>query len=94
MNFLADVWELFDGLNWVRVFVTVLATLVAVVLGIWFPARMLEAHTNQPLARPVWYVAGTLILVMIYVCMYGYGQFWTLYAESPETQQLAPLDSD
>ena len=65
--------------------------LIAVVLGIWFPAKMLAQHTNQPLAKPIWYFVGTVALVMIYISMYGYGHFWDLYADSPESQNVAPI---
>ncbi|MCB9932850.1 MAG: hypothetical protein H6841_05435 [Planctomycetes bacterium] len=94
MGFISDVWDFLSSLDWVRVIVTILFTAMAVVLGIWFPARMLERHTNQPLAKPVWYVVGTLALVMIYVSMFGYGRFWTLYSNSPETQEAAPLNPE
>ena len=92
MEFLSEVWTFLSSVHWVRVIVTILATLIAVVLGIWFPAKMLALHTNQPLAKPVWYVVGTLCLVMVYISMYGYGHFWQLYADSPETQEAAPLN--
>jgi len=92
MEFLENVWNFLGNLNWIRVFFTIVFTAVAVVFGIWYPAKMLEQHTNQPLARPVWYVIGTLALVMIYISMYGYGHFWELYSNSPETQEAAPLN--
>ena len=94
LEFLNDVWTFMTRVQWGRVFVTIVATAIAVVCGIWFPARMLEQHTNQPAARYVWCVAGTMTIVVIYVCMYGYGHFWTLYSESPETQRLAPLGGE
>lgn len=94
MAFISDLWMFLTELNWWRVIVTILFTALAVVLGIWFPARMLEQHTNQPLAKPVWYVVGTLALVMIYVSMFGYGRFWSLYADSKESQQAAPLNPE
>lgn len=94
MEFLNDIWVFLSHVQWGRVAVVVIFTLVAVVLGIWFPAKMLEQHTNQPLAKPVWYVIGTLALVMIYISMYGYGHFWDLYADSPESQQVAPISSE
>lgn len=91
-EFLQETWIFLGNVQWVRVIITILATLIAVVLGIWFPAKMLELHTNQPLAKPAWYVVGTLCLLMIYISMYGYGNFWQLYADSPETQEAAPLN--
>jgi hypothetical protein len=91
MEFLEGIWTFLGNLNWWRVIVTIFFTAVAVVLGIWLPAKMLEEHTNQPLAKPVWYVIGTIALVMIYISMYGYGHFWQLYSESPESQEAAPL---
>lgn len=91
-EFFEGIWAFLSSLNWMRVFFTILFTAVAVVFGIWFPARMLAEHTNQPLAKPVWYVIGTLALVMIYISMYGYGHFWELYSESPESQEAAPLN--
>ena len=94
MEFLHDTWQFLSHVNWGRVAVIVIFTGVAVVAGIWFPARMLALHTNQPLAKPMWYIVGTLALVMIYISMYGYGHFWDLYADSPETQEVAPLSSD
>ncbi|MBZ0138028.1 MAG: hypothetical protein K8I27_16855 [Planctomycetes bacterium] len=93
MEFLSEIWTFLGNVQWVRVIVTIMATLIAVVLGIWFPARMLAEHTNQPLAKPAWYIVGTLALVMIYISMYGYGHFWQLYADSPETQEMVPLSS-
>lgn len=77
-----------------QIFVTVVATLIAVVLGVWLPGRLLEAHTRQPAARYVWYVASLIVMVMIYISMYGYGHFWQLYSDSEETQQAAPLHRD
>ena len=92
MEFLSDVWTFLGSVHWPRVIITIIATLIAVVLGIWFPAKMLALHTNQPLAKPAWYIVGTLCLLMVYVSMYGYGHFWQLYADSPETQDAAPLN--
>lgn len=92
MEFLNDAWSFLAALHWGRVVITVIGTLIAVVVGIWFPAKMLEAHTNQPLARYVWYFVGTLALVMVYISMYGYGHFWHLYSESEETREVAPLN--
>ncbi|MCB9894838.1 MAG: hypothetical protein H6839_10335 [Planctomycetes bacterium] len=94
MEFINDAWNFLSNVHWGRVAVVVIFTLIAVVLGIWFPARMLEEHTNQPLAKPIWYFVGTVALVMIYISMYGYGHFWDLYADSPESQQVAPISSE
>jgi ABC-type amino acid transport system permease subunit len=82
VEWLTEAFEFLARVNWVRVTITVLATLTAVVLGIWAPARMLEFHTRQPAVRYIWYVLGTLILIMVYVSMYGYGLFWELYSEN------------
>lgn len=82
MEFLNSIVDFLSGLIWWRVIVTIVFTSIAVIAGIWWPARLLEAHTNQPLVRWAWYVVGTFALVMIYVAMYGYGSFWTLYRES------------
>ena len=90
-EFFSEIWTFLSNVHWVRLIITIMATFIAVVLGIWFPAKMLEEHTNQPLARPAWYFVGTMALVMIYISMYGYGEFWQLYADSPETQEIAPL---
>ncbi len=76
------VIEFLGNVIWWRVIVTLVFTAVAVAAGIWWPARLLEAHTNQPLVRWGWYIVGTLALAMIYTAMYGYGQFWVLYRES------------
>ena len=46
MEFLNDIWVFLTNVMWGRVAVVVIFTLVAVVLGIWFPAKMLEQHTN------------------------------------------------
>jgi predicted PurR-regulated permease PerM len=94
LDFLDSAWQFLTSLDWIRVIFTILFTAVAVVFGIWFPARMLEQHTNQPLAKPIWYVIGTLALVMIYISMYGYGHFWELYSNSPESQEAVPLNRD
>lgn len=94
MAFIQDILDFLGNVQWLRVIVTVLMTFVGVVLGIWFPARMLETHTNQPAARYVWYVAGTMVMVMIYISMYGYGHFWDLYVDSAETQEVAPLQRE
>ena len=93
-EFFEGIWIFFTNLNWWRVIVTIFFTALAVVLGIWFPAKMLAEHTNQPLAKPIWYFIGTVALIMIYVSMYGYGHFWELYSESPESQEAAPLNRD
>lgn len=74
--------EFLSGVIWWRVIVTIVFTGIAALLSIWWPAKLLEAHTNQPLVRWGWYVVGTFALVMIYIAMYGYGHFWTLYRES------------
>jgi predicted PurR-regulated permease PerM len=91
-EFFEGMWTFLSSLNWMRVFFTILFTAIAVVLGIWYPARMLEQHTNQPLVKPVWYVISTLALVMIYISMFGYGRFWQSYSENPEAQEAAPLN--
>ncbi len=82
MEWLSEVFDFLVSVHWVRVIITILATAVGVVLGIWVPARLLELHTNQPAVRYVWYVMGTLTLIMIYVCMYAYGHFWDLYGDA------------
>lgn len=92
MEFLNDTWSFLGALNWGRLVVAFFATVIAVVVGIWFPARMLESYTNQPLARWAWYVVGTLALAMIFISMYGYGHFWTSYAASDEAQQTEVAD--
>lgn len=76
------ILEFLGNIVWWRVLITVVFTAIAVVVAIWWPARLLEAHTNQPLVRWAWYLVGTFALVMIYMAMYGYGSFWTLYRES------------
>ncbi len=77
-----DILEFLANVHWVRVIFTILLTGLAVVLGIWWPAGVLERYTNQPAVRYVWYIAGTLMLIMVYVSMYGYGHFWELYSAS------------
>src|SRR5690606_29979937 len=79
---LTDVFDFLARVHWVRVIFTVLLTAIAVFLGIWLPARILERYTNQVALRYVWYVGGTLMLIMVYVSMYGYGHFWELYGTS------------
>lgn len=93
-EFLNDVWTFLGALNWAWVVLAIFATAIAIVFGIWIPARLLELHTNQPLIRYVWYVAGTLALVMIYISMYGYGHFWDLYRQSEATEKSAPINSE
>lgn len=90
---LKDVWTFLLDVEWLRVFVTVIFTAVAVVAGIWWPAKLLEAHTNQPLVRWGWYVVGTFALVMIYLAMYGYGNFWNLYHDSEFPARTPPANS-
>lgn len=92
MNFFDGAIDFLSRVDWVRVVVTLLATLVAVVAGIYWPARALEAHTNQPLVRYAWYVVGTMALIMIYLAMYGYGHFWELYHESEKRENPAPIE--
>jgi ABC-type arginine/histidine transport system permease subunit len=79
MEWLDEVLEFLSRVNWLRVVVTVLATAVAIILGIWAPARLLERYTNQVAVRYIWYVMGTGLLIMVYISMYGFGHFWTLY---------------
>lgn len=79
MEWLEEVLEFLARVHWIRVVITVLATAIAIVFGIWAPARLLETYTNQPAVRYVWYAMGTALLVMVYVSMYGYGHFWELY---------------
>jgi ABC-type amino acid transport system permease subunit len=90
MEWLQTVFEFLSNVHWMRVIITVLATAVGVVAGIWFPARMLENYTNQPAARYIWYVLGTGAMVLIYISMYGYGLFWELYLESDLREELQP----
>jgi len=92
MEFLDGVIDFLAGVQWLRVVITIIATLLAVVGGIYLPARVLEAHTNQPLVRYAWYVVGTMALVMIYLAMYGYGQFWDLYRESEQRERNPALE--
>jgi hypothetical protein len=39
--------------------------------------------------RYIWYVGGTLMLIMVYVSMYGYGHFWELYGASELAENRA-----
>ncbi|MCA8919182.1 MAG: hypothetical protein KDB68_07240 [Planctomycetes bacterium] len=94
MLFIHDMFVFLSNVHWVQLIVTLIATLIAIVLGVWLPGRLLELHTNQPAARYVWYVASLIVMVMIYISMYGYGHFWQLYSDSEETQQAAPLHRD
>jgi hypothetical protein len=80
MEWLDQATEFLSRLDWVRVFFTILLTGVAIVAGVWYPARVLERYTNQVALRYIWYVAGTLMLIMVYVSLYGYGHFWELYS--------------
>lgn len=82
MEWMDHAIDFLSRVHWLRVIFTVLLTTVAVVLGIWLPARILERYTNQVAMRYVWYVGGTLMLIMVYVSMYGYGHFWELYGAS------------
>ncbi len=93
MEFLREFWTFLLDVEWLRVFVTVIFTAIAVVAGIWWPARLLEAHTNQPLVRWGWYVVGTFALVMIYLAMYGYGHFWNLYHDSEFPARTPPANA-
>jgi ABC-type amino acid transport system permease subunit len=81
MEWVSEVFEFLARVNWLRVIVAVLATAVAVVLGVWAPARLLESYTNQPAVRYIWYVLGVWLLIMVYVSMFGYGHFWESYSE-------------
>lgn len=92
MDFLDSALEFLGNIDWLRVFITVIATVIAVVLGIYYPAKVLEAHTNQPIVRYVWYVIGTCTLVMVYLAMYGYGHFWTLYHDSEMRERHTPAE--
>jgi len=89
------ILEFLGNVIWWRVAVTVVFTAFAVLVAIWWPARLLETHTNQPLVRWGWYFVGTFALVMIYIAMYGYGHFWDLYRQSEvkeRTQKTAMSD--
>lgn len=74
--FIEDMLAWAARIDWVKTLINVLIFAAAVVLAIWLPARVLEYHTNQRGVRYIWYVIGSLVLVMIYLCMYGYGRFW------------------
>jgi ABC-type amino acid transport system permease subunit len=92
MEFLDSVIDFLSRVEWMRVIITVLATLFAVVVGIYWPARLMETYTNQPVARYAWYFVGTMALIMIYLAMYGYGHFWDLYHESEKRENPAPVE--
>jgi len=91
---LVDVIEFLASVNWVRVFVTIVGTAIAVFFGIWVPARLFETYTGQVAVRYVWFVAGGMMLVMIYISLFGYGNFWTMYVESGAAEELRPMDAE
>lgn len=82
MDWFNNTLEFLSGVQWMRVIITVVVTALAVLLGIHTPARVLEEHTNQPLVRYAWYFVGTFLMVMIFISMYSYGNFWNLYMQS------------
>ncbi len=71
-----DILDWASTVNWFRALFNLIVVAAAVVLAIWLPGRALEYHTNQRGVRYIWYVIGSLVLVMVYLCMYGYGRFW------------------
>ncbi|MCC6464457.1 MAG: hypothetical protein IT463_03845 [Planctomycetes bacterium] len=82
MDWLQPVLDFLAQVRWGYVFLVLISTVAAVYFGVLLPGRLIEAHTNQPIARWVWYVVSVLVLLMIYVAMYGYGEFWFLYGAS------------
>ena len=83
------VTEFLSHLDWLRVVFALLGTVVAVVFGIYIPARILEDYTNQPALRWIWYGLGGMCLIMVYISMFGYGYFWTAYTN---TKDQDPVD--
>ncbi len=74
--FLDELQAWFLSIDWFRTLFNAIVFVVAVVLAIWLPGKALEYHTNQRGVRYIWYVVSGCVLVMIYLCMYGYGRFW------------------
>ncbi len=81
MEWLESVWEFLVHVRWGNVAVTVILGAVAVVGGIWWPARMMEEYTGQPKVRYIWYFVGTMTMVVIWWSMWSYGRFWNLYMD-------------
>ena len=89
LEWLKEVGSFLAAIDWIRLVFSLLFTIVAVAAGIWYPGRILERHTNQPIARYVWYALGTLMLVMIYLTMYGYGFFWDSFRRNATKEDRA-----
>jgi hypothetical protein len=89
---LEDVLNFLAAVNWIHVIISVFALTIGVVVGIWIPARLFELYTGQPAVRYIWYFVGGMMLVMVYLSLYGYGSFWTLFAESGGAEEYMPID--
>jgi hypothetical protein len=83
MSEMEEFLAFLESVNWAAVVVSLLLFAVTIWLGIWLPGKVIERHTNQPVARYVWYGVGSLALVMIYLAAYGYGLFWNILAKDP-----------
>lgn len=79
-----SITEFFNNLDPVRATFTIFGTIIAIIFGIYIPARILEDYTNQPAMRWIWYFTGFITLVMVYISMYTYGYFWTSYQETKD----------
>ena len=87
------VLEFMGNIVWWRVIWTLFFTAIAIVLGIWVPAKALEYHTRQPMIKWMWYVVGSFALVSIFISLYGYGHFWELYGERKfEIDRSGPVE--
>jgi hypothetical protein len=89
---LESVLSFLAAVNWIHVIISVISVAIAVVVGIWVPARLFELYTGQPAVRYIWYFVGGMMLVMVYLSLYGYGNFWTLYIETGGSEEHMPLD--
>jgi hypothetical protein len=88
MEAMQEVLEFLASVSWVRVIVTVVSVAIAVYFGIYWPARLFEEYTGQRGVRYIWYFAGIMMMAMVYISLYGYGDFWTSFIESGGTEEL------
>ncbi len=81
MRHMEDLLQFLGAVNWYAAAVAGALLAVTVVIGLWLPGRLIEAHTRQAGARYIWYGVGGMLLIMVYISAYGYGWFWNSMAD-------------
>ncbi len=75
--------------NWSELFFAVGGGLVVFVVVVFPAARLIEEFTNEPIVKRIWKTVFFIFALMIFVGMYGIGQFFESYGKSLGKEQPA-----